>query len=227
MNKFYLAAPLFFLFSCYQENHYESNNDELLRKIDSLQIKVNELNKESKQTHSRDSVIVKENKSEKITESPTKKDEPSPKKIIRQTPPSLTVAKIPDSIVHKYDNGKKSVVEGSFKNDKKKITLYNKKGEITYVFEDVRSSYQISTSLKFREDGSVESANIHLNPGASINWYETKITFDNDNNPLVKIDTEMPLSLEKMMNENPWFWNTTKKEWYRQEIVREMNTPSK
>lgn len=226
MNKWIFLFSLVSLFSCYQENHYESNNDALMDKIDSLQNKVEKLQKQIAKNEQKDTFAIRlKESSNTVNQKEAKPNNKTEKKTQVVTPINAKI-KIPDSIIYKYKNGKKSAVEGSFKKDKKKITLYNKKGEITYVFEDVRSSYQINTTLKFREDGSVESANVHLNPGASLNWYESNITFDNDNNPLVKTDTEMPLSLEKMMNEKPWFWNPTKKEWYRQEIVREMNTPS-
>lgn len=104
-----------------------------------------------------------------------------------------------------------SVKETPWTSDKKRIFIYGKNGHLTYEIEDVRMSYQSVSTVNFRKDGSVESIDIHENPGASRYWYETHITFSEENMPLEKSTIQYPmdhLSIEKAM-----IWDPNSKTW--------------
>jgi len=222
--KFIVAIiTALFLFSCYQENNtYSTSDKNLERKIDSLQQQVQLLKKELEKP----SASVKDSVKNIISKPQTEKTTPSkPKK--KTTNPTVILIPKDDTTFHKYKNGKISVKIFPWRDSKRKIILYNPKGEKTYEFEDIRLSYSNHTTLKFRNDGSVESSNTHMNPGASMYWYETDITFDNYNTPLVKKETEMPMTrLDRM--QLPYFWNKEKNQWVQQEIIKETNSlPSK
>jgi len=56
-------------------------------------------------------------------------------------------------------------------------------------------------------------------------WYETKITFDENNNPLWKEEIEKPeMSIEQNLNNKSW-WNAKTKSWIKQEINKEQPVP--
>ncbi|MFZ9847747.1 MAG: hypothetical protein ACO3EE_06290 [Flavobacteriales bacterium] len=105
MKTVYFFVALLFLSSCFQENHYESNNDELLNKIDSLQKKVSELQKEIVKPAQKDTIFIHEKTIEKKAVKTEAK--PNREKIIHK--PILPQKRL-DSIVHFFKDGKKSVI---------------------------------------------------------------------------------------------------------------------
>lgn len=125
-----------------------------------------------------------------------------------------------------YFSDKKLSVKIAPKSEKQKIWIYNSKGEIIYELENVSLSYTISNDLKFRENGSLESVTTHLNPGASLYMYTTFIAFDENNEPLYKIEEKHPSTLEELLH-NKWLWQKDKKQWIKQEIIIETNSPIK
>ena len=219
MKIIIVSAFCLLLLSCYQENNYSNNNAHLEQKIDSLQEQILQLKKELSQPPlKKDSLLqtsIKQNNSNtKKTDSVAKKTVPKKKQ-----PSLLQEKKDIDTAYHHYKNGKLSVKIFPWNNGKRRIIVYNPQGQITYEFEDIRLSYSYHTEFKFRKDGSIENSITHMNPGASMHWYETIITFDNSNIPVTKEEKEFPLTrLEKI--QLPYFWNKEKKQWIQQEIVK-------
>lgn len=114
---------------------------------------------------------------------------------------------------HFYSGTKKvSVITETDEDRQKKTQLFNRKQELTYEFQDVRSSYSIRTELTFRSDGSVERAITHTNPDASMYWYETTITFTEDNEPFEKTSVTYPM--EQLEMPVIMRWNKEKREWF-------------
>ncbi|MCU0416425.1 MAG: hypothetical protein MUE33_04475 [Cytophagaceae bacterium] len=105
------------------------------------------------------------------------------------------------------------------------ITLYHPDGSISYTLEDAQLSYSsISRVTRFHPNGAVETLHIDLNPGASMYMYDTDITFDVQNDPLWKRDSQWPSSLEDQMKA-PEYWDRRERRWKKQEIVLEQPVP--
>lgn len=125
-----------------------------------------------------------------------------------------------DTIYHKYVNGKVSVKITPWVNQERKVLFYDLYGNQTFALEEVRHSYSIGVDLKFAPNGSVSTALVHTNPGASMYWHETTITLDTTNEPISKIDRRYPQnSLEDMMNEKWVYWDKKSKSWKQQEVM--------
>ncbi|MGN6645052.1 MAG: hypothetical protein ACTHJT_00870 [Cytophaga sp.] len=129
-----------------------------------------------------------------------------------------------DTICYFYTDSKKvavKIVPPKAYGEKKKIRFYDPQGRVTFEQEDILTSYSISTEFsEFHENGAAKRIVIHLNPGGSMHWYETVITFDADNNPLWKEEITYPLTLEGIMN-NKSYWDKSNNQWVREERNRE------
>jgi hypothetical protein len=55
---------------------------------------------------------------------------------------------------------------------------FNRVGELIWSQEDVRHSYNVSSTLNFYPDNQLQRAKVHSNPGADINWYDTIYEWD-------------------------------------------------
>lgn len=101
-----------------------------------------------------------------------------------------------------------------WKNDRRQLLFYDKKGDITYTQEDVRLSYQEVTEVKeFHPNGAVAKIQVHNNPGASRHWSEILITFDQNNEPEWKTIMTYPLeSISQTMN-NTYRFDRIQKNW--------------
>ncbi|MBV6453922.1 MAG: hypothetical protein FNNCIFGK_01159 [Bacteroidia bacterium] len=119
-----------------------------------------------------------------------------------------------------------SVEISAWDSGRRTIRFYNPFGEITYKIEDVKMSYSSITELKrMHDNGACALIETGMNPGASMYWYETKITFDENNNPLWKEEIEKPeMSIEQNLNNKSW-WNAKTKSWIKQEINKEQPVP--
>lgn len=122
-----------------------------------------------------------------------------------------------DTIYHRYVNGSLSVKITPWENDRRNILLYNLQGEQTYQLEEVRMSYSVSHNITFAQNGGVVKIETHMNPGASLNWYETTTTFDGINQPLWQVDETFPM--ESVALPVKKYWHKIDKRWVRQEIV--------
>ena len=138
------------------------------------------------------------------------------------TKPEIKAESTTDTIYHRYKNGKLSMLETPLLAGHKKYFLYNLNGQVTYVFEDVRLSYIISTTFQFGSDGSISSAHIYTNPGASMYMYATDIQFKEDNIPAWK--TEETIPHERLELDNKSYWNGHA--WIPQQSVQEQQTPT-
>lgn len=207
----------------------QSENQLLAEKLDSLYAEVSELKtllEEKKKTT--DTIRAVQQQADTSVIQPAKEN---PKKIVPseiekpEAPKPMPSIPKNDTTYHYYSNGKLSVKITPWYEGTRKLFFYDLKGSQTFELEDVRHSYSITTQLKFHPNGAASKAEIHNNPGASRYWYETEITFDTTNEPLVKSSRQMPpehLDLEENL---PSFWNKQKQQWIKQEIVKETSTP--
>lgn len=124
-----------------------------------------------------------------------------------------------ETILHKYVNGAVSVEITPWVNDERNVILYDLYGKETFRMEEVRHSYTIRAELVFAPNGSVSKAIVHTNPGASMYWYESEITFDTTNGPTGKIDHRYPQSLDDIMGEKWQYWDKKTKTWKVQEVM--------
>lgn len=141
-----------------------------------------------------------------------------------QTPPApkpLVIKESTTNTITYYKNSKViSTITTPWVNDTRYIRLYDMKGEMTYEFKDERKSYSIVTELRFRENGSVLDANTHMNPGASMYWYETYTRFDENNVPFTQESHQYPEKLSTIMDENNTkYWDKPNKRWITQQAM--------
>lgn len=211
MRTVFILLGLFLLLSCYQENHYY-NTKEYTEKTDSLQKRIEELESliEVKRTPEKQ---PKEEEVKIPTKPKIKEKKVIPKKIVQEK----------DTNTIFFKNGGISVTYGIKRDSRQLIRIYDGKGNILFKFENIQLSYQVNTTLSFRENNSVKAAETSMNPGASMYWYETYYTFDTDNQPLTKIEKRLPsMTIEDAMGEK-YFWNKNTKKWIKQEIIIETN----
>lgn len=96
--------------------------------------------------------------------------------------------------------------------------LYAPNGQEMYRQEAIyESSYQQSVELRFQPNGAVEKMNIHLNPGASMYWYETEISFSWNNQPEWRQSRQMPE--HSVTIPVPEYWDKKTNTWRRQEVM--------
>lgn len=147
-----------------------------------------------------------------LSQPKTKPDKP-PSPPQTPTAPPVNKGNI-DTTYHKYTNGKVSVKITPWVNSERKVLFYDMLGNETFSLEEIRHSYSVSVDLKFAPNGSVHTAKVHTNPGASMYWYETTIKLDTLNEPLSKIDQRFPQqSLEHIMTEKWVYWDRDAKTW--------------
>lgn len=209
------------LFSCNQTSE-KSSTELLIQKLDSMNKKIDSL--QAKMQPNKDTientpkVIVKDSLKtvKKKTPTPIKKE------------PSKTKTQVykPSKEIFYYTNSKQpSLIIEPWANEKRKLYFYNRNGELTYTQEDVHMSYSISTTVKgFHSNGAVKSIEIHFNPGASLYMYQSTITFDEDNVPLWKNDTQWPSRMEDI--KPPSYWDRKEKVWKQQEAIKEQPLPN-
>lgn len=231
MKTFLIAVCSIVCFGCNFTYENNTNNDaaleQLRKETDSLKNEINALKKQSiKKDTLNASVVADTNQIRILSDSAsntatTKRVTPSKKKV---APPQKTVPKKSDTTFYYYTNSKKVSVKIAPRNvygEKNKIQFYDRKGKVTFEQEDIHTSYSISTDIKeFHPNGAVARIVIHLNPGASMHWYETIITFDTDNTPLWKEEITYPMTLDNTMN-NKSYWDVAIKQWVKQEVVIE------
>lgn len=205
-------------------NDQQNSDERLIQKIDSLQKSVQALNdelnkKELPETISKPKLpeidtLIKKKPNNQIA--PLK---------VSSIPPKLTVTDPPNTIQQYFYKGtprRLSVKITGWIDGKRTLTFYNPQGEETYVIHDVRMSYSsVSNPEKFHDNGACALVQTHLNPGASMYWNESEISFDENNYPLWKIDIQKPeRSLEQNMNNKSW-WDAHEKKWIKQETIKE------
>jgi len=121
----------------------------------------------------------------------------------------------PSNEIHYYKGGGKSVVITPWKDAKRQVLLYNRKGVQTYAFEEVRQSYQVSATITYNADGSVSVVHVHTNPGASMYWYEDDYRFKGENQPDSHQSQQMPQSSVEMPKIE--LWDSVKNDWIHEQ----------
>lgn len=116
--------------------------------------------------------------------------------------------------VHYFTGTKKVAVRITpWKNNQREVICYAMNGDVTFTFEDVRRDYTVFTEVvSFHDNGSANRIHVSSNPGASLYYYETNYSFDEENYPLQKEEIEYPQTLDKMLD-NVRTWNREKKIW--------------
>ncbi|MDH4472439.1 MAG: hypothetical protein QE487_07505 [Fluviicola sp.] len=116
--------------------------------------------------------------------------------------------------VHYFTGTQKVAVRITpWKNNQREVICYAINGEVTFTFEDVRRDYTVFTEVvSFHENGAANRIHVSSNPGASLYYYETNYTFDEENYPLQKEEIEYPQTLDKMLD-NVRTWNREKRVW--------------
>ena len=117
-----------------------------------------------------------------------------------------------------YTSSKKlSLLITPWKDDKRELIFYDPFGNVQYTQKDVRHSYSnISEVKSFHSNGAVEKILVHNNPGASMYWSESEITFGINNDPEWMAVMTYPVQhLEQNLN-NHYYWDKKTGTWIKQ-----------
>lgn len=223
---FFLAGILLLAVAC----NSDQSNQKLISRIDSLTTRITQPEEQQNstvKTPDNDTIQISaantdtmKPKKTTITEPVTpKKEKPQPKEKKETTPaPVETITTTKDTIYHYYTNSKKvSVKITPWHEEKRNIILYDPWGKETYSIEDVRHSYSSVSEIKsFHPNGAVDRIETHLNPGASMYWYESSTTFGINNEPLWQTSQRFPARLEDY-NNNASYWDKKCSCWKKQE----------
>ncbi len=223
MPKLYTLLLLALMASCAPDNN---NQDATLQELKAIRQEVASLSdsiatlkdslQAAKTIPTLDSTIVETPKEKPIVPPPPP---PLEKPSKPATPKPVVNKEDRDTTYHKYVNGRVSVKITPWVNSERKVLFYDLLGNETYSIDEVRHSYSIRVELKFAPNGSVGLAVVHINPGASMYWYETEIKFDTDNTPISKIDHKFPQGLDDIMGEKWVYWDKKSKMWKEQEVM--------
>jgi hypothetical protein len=127
-----------------------------------------------------------------------------------------------DSTVYYYKNSSKpSVVISDWNAENMRfVRLYDPFGQVTFIIEDIRSSYSSITDLgQFHENGALALLTITLTPDGSRYWYTSNLTFGINNEPQWKEDVQHPEDHVIFPGSNKSYWKDGK--WVKQEIIQE------
>lgn len=156
---------------------------------------------------------VKKIKAKKEEEKLIKPALPAPQKL---KPEKYEESK--DTQFYYYQNSKDiSVKISPWNNGRRYFILYNAAGNSTYQMEEIKLSYQQSVTLHFHLNGAVQNANIHLNPGASMYWYETEISFDSNNMPQWRQQQQYPIMQLQLPQVE--YWDKASNQWKKREVM--------
>lgn len=123
-----------------------------------------------------------------------------------------------DTTFYYYVNKKVSVKVTPWVESERWVLLYDLYGHETYRHQDVRKSYTVFAHLSFHSNGAVSKMEISNNPGASMYWSETTITFSTVNEPEQKTTERKPYP-EGPTFEKPWeYWDKKTRQWRKQEV---------
>jgi hypothetical protein len=222
---YYIAAALSIAVlasSCLHKQPDNNSETILTQKIDSLRQELhsfkNEIRDSTKRTDKVTSTILNKDTA-RITYHPLQtKTSPYSLDSINKKAPAKTVIQPakPDTatIVHYFKDSKRpSVKITPWHEGKRSIILFDTTETETYRFDDVRMSYSSTSDLKsFHENGAVKHIHNHMNPGASMYWYDSDIYFDTNNEPTEKTDLRQPAKLEDYMNSKS-VWNKATRSW--------------
>ncbi len=200
-----------------------TSNEALTRAIDSLAKEVSLLRMELNKC---DSAEMKSSKTYDTIVNERFKDNGKRIKPQRDTVKTKEAKKEADSdtLFYKFTDGRLSVKVHPWQNGKQIIEVFSVQGDVVYTMENARLSYQVSNTLHFRPDGSLDKVKSHMNPGASLYWYESITRFDTDNQPSWMMTYQYPqMSALDAMGEK-YLWKRSEKRWVKQEYIEETNT---
>ncbi len=217
-------------YGCREGEKDTSESAELHKKIDKLQTEMQEIKQllaQKNEVSAKDDAIVPVPRDQVKTEINVtiKKKEISKQKhvlpVVKKEPVRPVVSE-PEIYYYKsFPAGRVSVKTTPWKDGRRTVTLYNPSGEKTFEREDVRQSYSDVCSFhRFHDNGALAEMSIHLNPGASMYWYDTAITFSKFNEPEWKTSIKHPSTLEEQTNSR-FYWDKKEKSWKKQEIITE------
>ncbi len=125
-----------------------------------------------------------------------------------------------------HDNGQLSVKIEPWEDRIRNVICYNRQGEESYRFQEVRRSYSVRAELKFGSTGALKTVITTSNPGASRTLTKSTISFDEENTPLWMTVEETPRSSEFLINgAKSYYWNQKTKKWMTQESQIDQKTP--
>lgn len=120
---------------------------------------------------------------------------------------------------HYFTNGQIAVKILPWENEKQNSIVLDSTGNQTYLFEDFNSAAYGSsiTSFHFKGNGSILKAITSYNPGASMYWSETVITFSDNNIPLTRTIIRQPVQTTELpVVEN---WDASAKTWKPRTVI--------
>jgi|GEM_PF-4370436 len=241
--------PLFIAFFAFASCANETPIDQNVNQVDSLRLEIAELNskldtllsKNLPATNAQDMTgkaeeealeIQKlipekrqenEKKEEPKKETETEKQKVQPKEKEKVQAHNLKETK-GDTLFHYYSKGPVSVIRTPFINGHAKWIFYDLQGNPTCELKEIDLSFTVSVQLTFHENGAAKQAKIHDNPGASLHFYVSTVSFDTNNQPGWMTTEAYPPSLEDHMKP-PFYWDKKTWGWRQQEIIREQDTP--
>lgn len=126
-----------------------------------------------------------------------------------------------DTVYHYYQYSKQiALCITPWIDGKRSLLFYSPQGVLTYQINDVLQSYSSITELtEWHSTGAVAKVLTRLNPGASMYWYTTAITFNNAHTPEWKTDTQHPENEVHLPSNKNHYWKNGK--WNKQETVLE------
>lgn len=222
-NKILVLAFIIGLTSC--KNESNQRVDELEKQVSRLQSQIDRIESQSDRSPgvaelpSQDSILLPTPtiSTEKIkVEKSIDKTENKKEKL--ETVPTTENLEV-DTIFYFYKNSKKtSVIIYPAVNGRTAIEFFDPFGKKTFEMEEVRLSYSVGINfIKWHENGSVEQIEEHVNPGASIHFYENTYYFDINNNPTWKSTFQYPPELDSRKD---YYWKDNK--WILQEAMEGM-----
>lgn len=129
---------------------------------------------------------------------------------------SASAAEASPTIMYYYGTKIASTITTPWMQGYRYIRLYDRKGNLTYEFKDERKSYSITTTLRYREDGSVAAATIATNPDASMYWYSTSVSVNESNDPVEMQTTQYPQQSISALDGNPvLYWDKSTQKWIK------------
>ena len=211
---FFGLTVLLFFTACESTSDFETVNvsaNNAQRELASLKRQTAQLQQEISE------LKTKTNDRDSAVDSPVMADTPveEPKTTPIQETPVQPQLKVNDKgAVHYFTGTKKVAVRITpWKGDHREVICYAMNGDVTFTFEDVRLSYTVFTEVvSFHENGAANRIHVSSNPGASLYYYETNYSFDEENYPLQKEEIEYPQTLDKMLD-NVRTWNREKRVW--------------
>jgi hypothetical protein len=118
-----------------------------------------------------------------------------------------------------------SVIITPWKEGKRTLLFFDPSGNNTYTITDTRSSYSdISEITGFHANGAVAALKRHLNPGASMYWYEDHISLNERNEPQWKTSIQFP-ERQLRTGDNKSYWDKKTGSWKQQTTVKEQPFP--